>query len=96
MPRFMIEVPHAADALSCAKAVESFLRSGSLFVPHADWGCKDGVHQAWIIVDVESKAEARGIVPLPFRANARVTALNRFSLDEVGELLSNHPGKAGT
>ena len=96
MPRFMIEVPHEADAFSCAQAVEALLRSGSHFVPHAVWGCKDGVHQAWIIVDVESKTEARGIVPLAFRANARVTALNLFSLDKPDELLSDHPGNAGT
>jgi hypothetical protein len=95
MPRFMIEVPHEADALSCAKAVEALLRSGSHFVPHAEWGCKDGVHQAWIIVDVESKTEARGIVPLPFRANTRVTALNLFSLDKPDELLSGHQEKSG-
>jgi hypothetical protein len=95
MARFMIEVPHEADALACARAVDALLRVGSHFIPHADWGCKDGVHKAWIIVDVEDKAEARGIVPLPFRANARVTALNVFTLNEVDELLSDHQGKAG-
>jgi len=95
MPRFMIEVPHEADALACALAVEALLRAGSHFVPHAEWGCKDGVHKAWIIADVENKAEARGLVPPPFRANATVTALNGFTLTEVDELLSNHGGKAG-
>jgi len=95
MPRFMIDVPHEADALAGARAVEALLRSGSHFVPHAEWGCKDGVHKAWMIVDVESRAEARGIVPLPFRAHAQVTELNVFALKEVGELLSDHRGRTG-
>lgn len=44
MPKFLIEIPHEATTAACARVVEHFLRSGSHFLTHADWGCKDGDH----------------------------------------------------
>lgn len=38
MARFLIEVPHEPEAVACARAVEIFLRTGSHFLTHADWG----------------------------------------------------------
>ena len=59
MPRFFIEVPHEEDEVACAKVVRIFLNTGSHYLSHADWGCADGEHKAWIIAEVESKDEAR-------------------------------------
>lgn len=95
MPRFLIEVPHEEEPIACARVVDVFLRSGSHFLTHADWGCKDGVHRAWIIAEVDSKAEARSIVPPAFRAGAVVTQLNGFTIEEIDELLRHHRGKDG-
>jgi hypothetical protein len=56
----------------------------------ADWGFKDGVHKAWIVVEVDSKEEARGIVPPAFRAHAKVVQLNSFSKEEIESILHDH------
>lgn len=88
--RFLIEVPHEASTVACAKAVEILLKSGSHFLTHADWGCKDGEHKAWIIVEVENKDEARAIVPPAIRSQAKITRLNAFSLEEIEGLLRGH------
>lgn len=93
MPRFLIEVPHSSDTLACTRVVHVFLTSGSHFLSNADWGCKDGVHKAWFIVDVESKEEARLIVPTAFRAEARVIGLTKFHLDEIERYLERHKEK---
>ena len=90
MARFLIEVPHDNQAAECARAAEIFLRTGSHFLTRADWGCMDGEHRAWIIVEVESKDEARGIVPPAFRSQARVVQLNTFTLEQVDELRRHH------
>ncbi|HET9251634.1 MAG TPA: hypothetical protein VFP58_05905 [Candidatus Eisenbacteria bacterium] len=90
MPRFLIEVPHEAEVAACARVVKVFLSSGSHFLSHADWGCMDGDHRAWIIVDVPSKEEAVAIVPPAFRAHARVVGLNSFSLDQIDQILNRH------
>jgi hypothetical protein len=90
MPRFLIEVPHDSDTVTCAKVVKVFLMTGSHFLTHADWGCMDGVHSAWLTVEVDSKEEARGILPPAFRADATITRLSRFSLAQIDETLRRH------
>ncbi len=90
MPRFFIEVPHEEQLVACANAVKIFLESGSHFLTHADWGCKDGVHKAWFIAEVDSKEQARAIVPPAYRSRANVVQLNAFTLEEIDELLRYH------
>jgi len=91
--KFLIEVPHEADTLECTRVVHIFLSTGSHFLTHAEWGCMDGVHSAWMIVEVESKAEALGIVPPAFRSESLNGGLNRFELARIEKFLSRHPRK---
>jgi hypothetical protein len=90
MARFLIEVPHEEGAVACARTVELFLTTGSHFLSHADWGCKDGDHKAWMIVDVDSKDAALHIVPPALRRQAKVVRLNGFTMEEVQEILRQH------
>ena len=92
MPRFLIEVPHEEEIVACAKVVKVFLASGSHFLTHADWGCHDGDHRCWMIVDVADRREALGIVPPAFRAEARIVALGRFTMEEIDTILAEHGG----
>jgi len=90
MPKFLVEVPHEPGLEACARAVKTFLNSGSHFVANADWGCYDGDHRAWIVLDVDSKEEARSIVPPIYRSQAKITGLNKFTLREIEDLLLKH------
>ena len=90
MSRFLIEVPHEAEVAACARAVRVFLETGSHFLTHADWGCMDGVHKAWIIVDVEDKGQARTILPPVFRSQAEIVKLNEFTMAQLDEIMSHH------
>lgn len=90
MSRFLIEVPHEAEEVECARAVEIFLKTGSHFLSNADWGCFDGVHKAWIIVDVDSREEARCILPPAYRSQAKIISLNKFRMEEINEILRHH------
>ena len=90
MPRFLIEVPHEAERIACARTVQVFLSSGSHFLSHADWGCRDGDHHAWMIVDVADKHEALANVPPAFRASARIVGLNYFTVSEIDRILEEH------
>jgi hypothetical protein len=90
MARFLIEVPHEDDVVACLRVVEIFLKTGSHYLTHAEWGCMDGDHKAWIIVEVDSKEDARRILPPAFRSHARIVGLNMFSMEQIEELLSHH------
>ena len=88
--RFLIELPHEATPVACIRAVEALVKTGSHFLTNADWGCKDGAHKCWIIVEVENKEQARAIVPPAFRSQATVVQLNSFSLEEVEGMMKQH------
>ncbi|UCC83471.1 MAG: hypothetical protein JSW46_00625 [Gemmatimonadota bacterium] len=90
MARFLIEVTHGPEVDACTRAVEVFLRTGSHFLTRADWGCKDGVHKAWIVVELDSKSDALNLVPPDFRSQATVVQLNTFSLEQIEELRRHH------
>jgi len=90
MARFLVEVPHDAGAVPCARVVDVFLRTGSHFLTHADWGCKDGVHKAWFIAEAESRDEARNIVPPTLRRDAQVIGLNDFTSAEIEHILNQY------
>ena len=90
MARFLIEVPHEGTPTACARAVHVFLSTGSHFLSRAEWGCKDGVHKAWMVVQVDSKGEARSIVPPAFRAQAKIVQLNTFTMEDIEPILRLH------
>lgn len=94
MARFLIEVSHDEDPGECARAVQFFLRTGSQFMTRADWGCSDGVHKAFIIVDAESKDEARNMVPRVFHSQANIVQLNKFTMEEIDTVLRQERKRA--
>ena len=94
MAKFFIEVPHEAETGACIRAVKAFLNTGSHFLTNADWGCFDGEHKAWIILDLESKKEALSVVPPGFRDQAKIVKLNKFTMKEIDDMLLHHRGQA--
>jgi hypothetical protein len=96
VPKYLIEVPHEPDELACAKVIQVFLTSGSHFLSNADWGCGDGVHNAWMVVDVANRKEALGIVPPAFRAATKIVRLTRFVMDDLEPIFRRHGVKSAT
>ena len=90
MTRYLIEVPHENSKEACARAVRTFLATGSHFMTNADWGCHDDVHKAWFIVDVDSREEASAILPPLLRRDATIIALQRYGLQDFEEAKEQH------
>ena len=90
MARFLIEVPHENKKEACDRAVRTFMETGSHFMTNADWGCSDDVHKAWFIVDVDTKQDARVILPPMFRQTATIIALQRFQAEDFKPMRNQH------
>jgi len=90
MEKFLIEVPHGGDKASCEQTVKVFLASGSHFVTNADWGCQDGDHKAWLIVEVEDRHAAERILPSAYQQHAKITKINKFTRKDIEETVLNH------
>jgi hypothetical protein len=83
---------YEAEKKACLLAIQILLQTGSHYLTNADFGCYDGDHTAWVIVEVDSKEEARGILPPVYRSQARIVNLSGFKLEEVDEMLRHHQG----
>ncbi len=83
MKKFLIESSHGPDKKSCKEAIQIFLQTGTHLLTHADWGCMDGEHKAWIIVEANSKEEAMYVLPPFYRPTARAIELVNFTLEDI-------------
>ncbi len=81
MTRYLIQAAHEPE--ECVKMLHSYLQAGAHYLTHAEWGCEENVHQAWIIIEAESDAAARLMVPPVIRNSALVVRLNRFTPDQI-------------
>ena len=74
MEQFLIESHHTTH--DCKLAVKSIQSLGYLHNFH--WGCMDGVHTGWAIIEAENANQALGIVPALIRDKARAVRLTKF------------------
>lgn len=77
MDRYLIETPHTTQ--DCKMLVQQLYAMG--YLNQFDWGCLDGVHSGWAIIEAESEAQARLTVPSLVRSKARVVKLYKFSVE---------------
>jgi hypothetical protein len=93
MGKYLIEVPHEASESSCVNAVQVFMQTGSHFLAKADWGCHDGEHKAWLLVEVDNKDQASQIIPPVFRSQAKIIKLHTFTREEMDNIAEVHAEK---
>jgi hypothetical protein len=75
MERYLIETPHTAQ--DCHMLVSQIYSMGYLY--HFDWGCPEGVHCGWAIIEAVDEAQARLAVPPIVRSKARIVRLTKFT-----------------
>jgi hypothetical protein len=81
MARYIIQDSH--EVADCLKLLDAFMHAGAHYLTNAEWGCQDGDHTAWIVVEASSDNEARNMVPPVIRDRARLVRLNRFSPEQI-------------
>jgi hypothetical protein len=84
MPKFLVVSNHTGD--DCIKALQETLAIG--YLTHYEWGCKDGVHTGWAMLEAESKAQAMLSVPTFLRNEAKVILLTQFDPEKVRRMHS--------
>ena len=83
MSRFLIVSPHLHE--ECTRAFKEVVNAG--YATHFDWGCADGDHTGWVILDAENAKEALMVVPSFLRTKARAVKLTK--INAKGELVGS-------
>ena len=86
MARYIIQATHEPDPAACLRMLDAFLNAGAHYLTHAEWGCMAGEHTAWIIVEADSDADARLMVPPVIRNTAKLVKLNKFTPEQIRQM----------
>ena len=79
MDRYLVISPHTAA--DCKKALKEIHSIG--YITHFDWGCMDGDHTGWTVLEAESPKQALMVVPITQRHSAKAVKLVKFSPQDV-------------
>jgi hypothetical protein len=74
MHHFLIETPHREQ--DCMNLIQLMNAQG--YLTHFEWGCLNGVHTGWAVIEAENEAQARLMVPPLVRGEARVVKVTKF------------------
>jgi len=89
MPRFLIESSHTNEYEGCVRTLDAVSKHGSHLMAHVEWGCEDGVHTGWLVVDLNDRGEALRLIPPQYRATSRVVQLRKWSRHEIEEMVKS-------
>ena len=81
MANFMIVSPHTSQ--ECLRALDETLAQGSDILAKYHFGCKNGDHTAYAMVEATSEREARRYVPDFLRSKTRIIQVAQFSPEEI-------------
>lgn len=79
MDRYLIISPHTAA--DCKKVLPEV--TALEYTTHFDWGCEDGEHVGWAIIEADNAKEALLVVPSYQRSGAKAVKLKKFSPEEI-------------
>lgn len=79
MDRYLIESPHEVG--DCRKIVKDVYAQG--YLHNVEWGCKAGVHKAWVIIEADSEGMAIRVVPPVLRPQAIAVRLVKFDAEMI-------------
>ncbi len=82
MDRFLVISPHTEK--DCRDVLRLTLAAG--YLTHFDWGCLDGVHTGWAIVEADNAQEAMLSVPTGQRHLASVVEITKFTPEQINKM----------
>jgi hypothetical protein len=87
MDRYLVISHHTLE--DCKMAVKHFLKFHANYMTHFDWGCKDGDHNAYAIIEADSHENAKMSVPPLLRDKTTVIKLVQFTPEMFPELMND-------
>lgn len=90
---YLIEAPHSPG--ECVQAMDEALAKGPGFLARFDWGCVEGEHTGWAILEADSEADARSMVPAIVRSKARIVRVGKVTPDHINAMLYLPPEPEG-
>lgn len=82
MDRYLIISPHTAEG--CKRSLLQVYALG--YITHFDWGCADGEHCGWAIIEAEDSKQAMMVVPSSDRPMAKAIRLMKVTPEQAKQM----------
>ncbi len=81
---YLVETPH--DAAQCLAALDAYKDKSPELLSKVEFGCENGVHDAWGFVDASSEDEVKQMIPESMRDKARVIPVKQYTREDIESL----------
>jgi hypothetical protein len=78
---YLIELPHTKE--SCLAALDRINDLGPQTLERWSFGCSDGNHTGYALVDADSLSEALNVVPDSDRKTVKIRKLNKMTPEQI-------------
>jgi len=78
---YLITCSHTPE--TCLAALDAMSAAGKDALAQCEWGCKDGDHTAYMMVQADSKDAALAKLPEDARKDAKATMLVKFTQEDI-------------
>lgn len=85
---FMIEIPHTKE--QCMQMLDEIKGQTPEMLNKMEWGCMDNNHIGYAVVEATNKDEALKMLPVQERKMAKITKLDKFSVQQIEDLHKEH------
>ncbi len=82
-PHYLIITPHTPA--QCLASLDSYAAKDAKLLEKIDWGCADGDHSGYLVVDAANKKAARDLLPAGEQEGAKIVKLNKFTVEQIAE-----------
>ena len=83
MASYQLESPHKdADCLRALDEISAGTRGPEL-LKKMQFGCMAGVHTGWAVVDADSEAAAKDLLPSFLRSSAKAVKVGQFTPEQI-------------
>ena len=86
MARYLLTCPHTPE--DCVPDLDSILGHSQELLNRFEWGCTDGEHVGWAIVEAGNESVARMLLPVSIRQKASVRQVTKFTPQDIKNLHS--------
>ncbi|HEY3297871.1 MAG TPA: hypothetical protein VGK34_04375 [Armatimonadota bacterium] len=90
MPKFMMEVHHEPD--EHLNSLDRIAFYNPELLNGMKWGCRNGEHTGWVLVDANDENEAREMLPQNERNGVRLAEVDTLTEDDIARM---HKGLQG-
>ena len=81
MRRYLLESPHTKE--ECLKELDEVMQVGRHVLNKFYWGCSQGDHTGYALVDADNESKALNVVPGFIRNKAKAIEVQQFTPEQI-------------